>query len=288
MRDIFAVLQEIEADLSKSEQVLAAFLTTDTDFAVDASITEMAEKTGISPPTVTRFCRRLGCQNFADFKVQLARAASTGHRYIQADSWSPDPKDVADSLLAKAQGAMHEVRETLDLDVMDRAAAQIASAKMVAAFGSGGGSSMVADELQSRLFRLGVRITSSSDHAMQLMQAATLGKGDVLVTASQSGRNTELVRAMGAARNYGAFVIALTRAGRPVADAADLVINIDLEEGVNVLRPTSARFAYLLVVDILATRVAMMRETASREVLRRIKHHLVNLRDTDDKESLGD
>lgn len=288
MRDIFATLHEIEADLSKSEQVLAAFLVTDTDFAVNASITEMAEKSGISAPTITRFCRRLGCQNFADFKVQLASAASTGQRYLQADNWSPDPADVADNLMAKAQMAIHQVRESLDLQVIDEAAAEIASANMVAAFGSGGGSSMVATELQSRLFRLGVRITSSNDHALQLMQGAALSKGDVLIAASQSGRNEELVRAMAAARSYGAFVIALTRAERPVAGAADLVINIDLEEGVNVLRPTSTRFAYLLVVDILATRVAMLRETASREVLRRIKHHLVNVRDTDDREALGD
>lgn len=288
MRDIFAVLQEIEPDLSKSEQALAALLTSNTDFAVNASITEMAEKTGISPPTVTRFCRRLGCQNFADFKVQLASAAFAGHRYIQADSWSLDPVDVADSLLAKAHGAMHDVRQSLDLALVDQAAAKIASAKMVVSFGSGGGSSMVAAELQSRLFRLGLRITSSSDHAMQLMQAAVLTKGDVLIAASQSGRNAELVRAMEAARNYGAFVIALTRADRPVGNAADLVINIDLEEGVNILRPTSTRFAYLLVIDILATRVAMLREVGSREVLRRIKHQLVNARDADDREALGD
>ena len=78
------------------------------------------------------------------------------------------------------------------------------------------------------------------------------------------------------------------RQKRSLAEAADLTLPIDLEEGANILRPTSVRYAFLAVVDILATLVAMRREAPARETLRRVKQQLVTFRDPDDKEALGD
>ena len=114
----------------------------------------------------------------------------------------------------------------------------------------GGNSSMVVNELQNRLFRLGCRISASSDHAMNLMIAAASSPGDVVFGSSFSGRNAELVHCFGVLRERGTPTIALTQSGTPVAQAADLVIGVNLPEGVNIFRPTSTRFAYLAVVDI--------------------------------------
>ena len=60
--DIFARIQEEAGQFSASEQRIADILLNSFDFAVNASIIELAEKAEVSPPTVTRFCRRLGCQ----------------------------------------------------------------------------------------------------------------------------------------------------------------------------------------------------------------------------------
>jgi DNA-binding MurR/RpiR family transcriptional regulator len=97
-----------------------------------------------------------------------------------------------------------------------------------------------------------------------------------------------MVRALEAAKTYGAVVIALTRPGRPVADLADITIAIDLPEGENILRPSTSRYAFLFVTDLLATLVAMRRGDEARENLRRVKYQLSNTRDLDDKEALGD
>lgn len=62
--DIFATLQEERGRLSQSENRIADILLNDFEFAVNASIIELAGKADVSPPTVTRFCRRLGCEAF--------------------------------------------------------------------------------------------------------------------------------------------------------------------------------------------------------------------------------
>ncbi|MGO6980818.1 MurR/RpiR family transcriptional regulator [Rhizobium leguminosarum] len=286
--DIFSTLQEDKSRLSPSESRIAEIIVNDFEFAVNASIIELAERAEVSPPTVTRFCRRLGCESFSDFKVQLARTAHIGVRYLKPESKSTDPADVAQDIITKAQNALFLLHRSLDLAAIEAAVSHIAKADMIYAFGSGGNSSMIADELQNRLFRLGLRITASSDHSMQLMMAAAARPGDVLIGSSFSGRNMELVRAFELARQTKVKTIALTQTASPVAKAAEIVVPIDLPEGHNIYRPTSTRIAYIATIDILSSLVAYAVQPKATTTLRRIKQQLVIHRDGDDRQLLGD
>ncbi|MCO5732314.1 MurR/RpiR family transcriptional regulator [Rhizobium sp. SSA_523] len=286
--DIFALLQEERGQFSAAEQKIADILLGDFDFAVNASIIELAEKADVSPPTVTRFCRRLGCQNFADFKVRLAKSAFVGVRYLNPEAKSTQPADVAEDVITKAQNALFLIHRALDPAVLEKAADRLSRADMIYAFGSGGNSSMIANEFQNRLFRLGSRVTASSDHNMQLMFTAAAHSNDVLVGSSFSGRNHELIRCFKLANENGISTIALTQSGSEVANAAEVVIGIDLPEGDNIYRPTSTRFAFLAVVDVLASLVAYRNRKLSTVTLRHIKQQLVEHRDGDDRQILGD
>ncbi|NKN38737.1 MurR/RpiR family transcriptional regulator [Agrobacterium sp. a22-2] len=286
--DIFATLQEERAQLSPSEQRIADILLNDFDFAVNASIIELAERAEVSPPTVTRFCRRVGCQSFSDFKVQLAKTAYVGVRYLNPEAKSTEPADVASDIITKAQNALFLMHRAIDPGILDRVAERLSKAEMIYAFGSGGNSSMIASEIQNRLFRLGSRVTVSSDHSMQLMMTAAARPTDVIIGSSFSGRNAELVRSFNLAREAGITTIALTQSDSIVARAAELVIGIDLPEGDNIFRPTSTRFAYLALVDVVASLVAYRNRTQSTVTLRHIKQQLVEHRDGDDRQLLGD
>ncbi|WP_431323009.1 MurR/RpiR family transcriptional regulator [Rhizobium sp. YTU87027] len=286
--DIFSTLQEEKARLSPSENRIADILVNDFEFAVNASIIELAEKADVSPPTVTRFCRRLGCESFSDFKVQLARTAYVGMRYLKPEPKSTNPGDVAQDIITKAQNALFLLHRSLDLAAIELAAERLSRADMIYAFGSGGNSSMIANELQNRLFRFGLHVTASSDHGMQLMMAAAAKQTDVLIGSSFTGRNAELVRAFALARESRVTTIALTQSNSPVAQIAEIVVPIDLQEGSNIFRPTSTRIAYLAVVDILASLVAYAIQPKAAVALRRIKQQLVAHRDGDDRQLLGD
>ncbi len=286
--DIFARLQEERAQLSPSEQRIADILLGDFEFAVGASIIELAERAAVSPPTVTRFCRRLGCQSFSDFKVSLAKTSFVGVRYLNPEAKSTEPADVAEDVITKAQNALFLMHRALEPALLEKVADRLARAEMVYAFGSGGNSSMIAGELQNRLFRLGSRITASNDHNMQLMLTAAAGNNDVIIGSSFSGRNQELARCFRLANENGITTIALTQSDSPVARAAEVVIGIDLPEGDNIFRPTSTRFAYLAVVDVIASLVAYRNRKRSTVTLRHIKQQLIEHRDEDDRQVLGD
>lgn len=286
--DILAALQGEVENLSRSEQRIAEILFIDTEFAVNASIIELAARAEVSPPTVTRFCRRLGCQSFSEFKVRLAQTTFVGARYLKPESTAVSSVEVADNIVTRAQTALYNLHNALDIGLVDVVADKIVAAGMIYALGSGGNSSMIAGEIQNRLFRLGLRVTASVDHEMQLMLAAALKPDDIIIASSFSGQNLQLARTLEVAADYKVFSVALTRPGTPVANAATLVLPVDFPEGINILKPTSIRYAFLALVDIVATVAAMRVEESATETLRRIKHQVVAHRDKDDREALGD
>ena len=288
MVDIIGTLQREMDGLSRSEQRIANIVFDDRQFAVNASIIELAGRAEVSPPTVTRFCRRLGCQSFSEFKVRLAQSAFIGQRYDEPQSNASNAEEVVQTILTRAQSVLHNLNDQLDIPSIEHAADAIANAKMVYAFGSGGNSSLFAGEVQNRLFRLGLRAMATNDHSMQLMTASTVQEGDVVVGLSISGRNRELSRALEVASGYGAKIVTITKPQSLVAEATDVNIPIDLQEGKDVLRPSSARFAFLAAIDVVAHLVAIKRKDLAIEPLRRIKSQLVTFRDEDDSQPLGD
>src|SRR5262252_10741216 len=86
-----------------AEQVLA-----DPAAAARATIVELAERSGTSPATVTRFCRALGFEGYAD--LRLAIAGETGPA-ANAAGWTVDigreiePLDPPDRVLRQIMAA---------------------------------------------------------------------------------------------------------------------------------------------------------------------------------------
>jgi DNA-binding MurR/RpiR family transcriptional regulator len=287
--NLIVALADEDGKLSAMERKLAESVLADVNYATNASIIDIATRAGVSPPTVTRFCRRLGCASFSDFKVQLAKSAYVGLRYLKPEAVTTTPAQVAEDIVTKAQNALYEMHRTLDLDRINAAVDLLSKAEMIYAFGSGGNSSMIVNELQNRLFRLGAHISASNDHGMNLMLSAAAQPGTVVFGSSVSGRNEELISCFALLRERGIPTIALTQDGSSLADVADVVIPINLPEGRNIFRATSTRYASLAVVDIIANLVAYQDRAKSTRILRGIKEQLVKQRDGgDDSQILGD
>jgi len=286
--DLFHALSNEDDRLSDLEVKLAQFSLENVDFVVNSSISELAERAGVSPPTVTRFCRRLGCQGYSDFKMQLAKLAYVGVRYLKPEAPTATVEEVAHDIVSKAQNALFELHRQLDLNAIDKAAQLLRDADFIQAFGASGNSAMIVNELHNRLFRLGCRVNASNDHNMNLMISAAAQPGTVVFGSSFTGRDIGLVGCLELLRQQGIPTIAITQSGSPVAEAADVVIAIGMPEGKNIFRPTSTRYAYLAAIDILANMVAYKDRSKALKTLRNIKEELVRNRDGDDRQLLGD
>ena len=288
MLDLVGHLRLEKENFSRSERLLIDTILADVDAALNSSIVDLARAAEVSPPTVTRFCRRLGCDSFSAFKVRLAQSRFLGQRYFQPPIGPETVPDIARSMVNGAQATLYAFVERIDANALERAAGEIVNATYLLAFGSGGVSSMIAAELENRLFRLGLKVTASVDHQAQLMRAAGAPKGTVIIASSMSGNNAPLAKSLWIAGTYGHTRIAMTRPNSPVAAEADIVLAIDFPEYLDILQPTPARYAYLAMTDVLAQTVATRMQAPAINAIRRIKHQLVVNRDGDDTQALGD
>ena len=288
IQDIVGQLRTGRQSFTRSERALTDIILANIEQALKLSIVDLAAQAEVSPPTVTRFCRRLGCESFAEFKVRLAQSRFVGQRYFAKDAGPKAVQDIARGVVSGIQSTIYDTFERLDFEAIEQAAELLSRASYVLAFGSGGASSMMAMETETRLFRLGLKVSSSSDHQTQLMRASGAPPGTVILAYSLSGNNLPLARAMASAGENGHRRIAVTRSGSAVAAEADLLLAVDRQENLDILRPTPGRYAFLATVDILAQTVATRLGPTAIESMRRIKTQLVLTRDGDDSQPLGD
>src|SRR5688572_32888092 len=83
--DIVSRIQRVESELSPAERQVAAAVQLDFEAATRLTIAELAAKAGVSQPTVTRFCRSVGCASFNDFKIRLASTMTVAAVYLRSD-----------------------------------------------------------------------------------------------------------------------------------------------------------------------------------------------------------
>ncbi len=288
MLDIVGILQTEKDEFTRSERALTEIVLADVESVLKMSIVDLAAQADVSPPTVTRFCRRLGCDSYADFKVRLAQSRFVGQRYFAPTAGPSSVQEIAQGVVNGIQSTIYETFDHLDFAAIERAAESIVKSSFVLAFGSGGASSNMASEVETRLFRLGIRIASTDDHQLQMMRAASAPAGTLVIAFSMSGNNVQLAKALTIAGEYGLTRVVFTRSGSPVADQADILVPVRWHENSDILRPSPGRYAFLATIDVLSQTIATRLGQPAIASMRRIKHQLIVNRDGEDGQPLGD
>lgn len=288
--DLIMRIREVMQDLKPAEARVAEVVLKDPEFAVHASSATLADRAGVSEPTVTRFCRTLGQSGVRDFKLRLAQSLVVGAIYFH-DRPASNPESALpfrNKVFENARRAIDRAEEqTSDTEIIS-AVDFITGSTRVMVFGVGGGSTTLAQETQFRLFRYGVSVTSYCDTYLMRMAVATLGADDTAIFISATGRTEEMVEAADIARQYHARTIAITQSDTPLSTAVDVALTVDIPEDADVMKPTASRFAFLAVMDLLATAVGYRLGETAQETLRRVKYNLLSFRDGEVLEPLGD
>jgi DNA-binding MurR/RpiR family transcriptional regulator len=255
---------------------VAEHVLTDPAGAARATIVELAERSGTSPATVTRFCRAVGFEGYAG--LRLAIAGETG-RAARSAGWAADigreiePSDplerVLGQIMAADTQAMRDTAAMTDIASVERAADAIASASRVDIYGASG-SALVGAEMQFSLHRIGVAAWSWPDVHNGLASAALLSETDVALGISHSGQTRETIEMIAEAGSRGATTIALTSFPRsPLADVADIVLLTATQA--TTFRPDalSARHPQLVLLDLLYIAVAQRTHDRSHAAFQR-------------------
>ena len=281
------MLERIRASipaLPPAEQRVAKLLLADPRSFATLPVVELAERSHVSKPTVVRFCRSVGYDGLADFKLKLAGSVNEGVPFVHR---SVDDDDKAGDIVVKvidnAVAALLRYRNAAAGQSVERAIEALAQAgrggHRIEFYGVGN-SGIVALDAQHKFFRLGVMAAAISDGHVQVMSATMLKPGDCAVIISNSGRSRDLLDVADIARRRGATVIAITASGSPLAKEAQngahhILLAADHPEDADRYSPMVSRLLHLLIIDILTTGVALRLGSAQlRPMLQSIKKNL--------------
>lgn len=275
------MLERISASLpslAPAEQRVAQLVLADPHSFARLPVRELAEKANVSKPTVVRFCRSMGYDGLADFKLKLAGNVTEGvpyvHRSVDVDDKT---SDVLVKVIDNSVAAFLQYRNDANAAAIEQAVQAIVSTwrenKRLEIYGVGN-SGVVALDAQHKFFRLGIPSQATSDTHIQAMGVTMLGTGDCVILISNSGRTKDLVDVARVARNNGATVIAITSSHTPLSETSNILLSADNPEGSDLYSPMASRLLHLLIIDILATAVALKIGSALSNKLKDLRNSL--------------
>ena len=253
------ILESITAQyhsLTRSGKKLADYIFAHTGEAQYFSISTLAENSGVSEASITRFCHGLGLAGYNDFKLALAK---TDH-VTDMGELSDSPQGIAseDSLntifqkIHKASVlSLNETLELLDENAINKAVDLLVQADRVFCFGNGG-SMVMAMEAWARFSTATSRFVHVSDSHMQIMNTALATSRDVLLVFSYSGSTKDMEDTLQIAREHGVSIILVTHyPNSRAAQFEDVVLLCGYNEGPLQSGSIPAKVGQLLLIDCL-------------------------------------
>ncbi|MEX5748675.1 glucokinase [Massilia sp. X63] len=248
---------QLRHSLSPAEQRVASLVLEQPRLVLNEPIAEIARLADVSQPTVIRFCRSLGFQGLADFKLKFASSltGSIPVRHSQVRI-SDSTHDLSAKVIDNTVSAILRFRDQLDVRSLDRAIELVSRARRVEFFAMGN-SRAVALDGQHKFFRFRIPTSLYGDSHLFKLAAELLQPGDVVIAVSNSGSIAELLEAVDIARAAGADVIAISNSQSPLARKASVCLAVDHAEDSTSFLSMISRILQLLLIDILAVGISV-------------------------------
>ncbi|MFT9497968.1 MurR/RpiR family transcriptional regulator [Anaerosolibacter sp.] len=253
-------IKERKGEYTQSEVKLANYILENTHDIYNLSVQSLADLSQTSPASVVRFCQKIGYEGFQEFKIALVKDISQNQENdetIYEDITIHDSvRDIMQKISQENTLAIENTLKLMDETEIERAIEAIANGKDIYIYGVGA-SGLVAMDFQYKLMRIKKKVSMYLDSHTQLASSVHIGKEDVAIGISYSGKTLETYKAMEMAKKKGAITIAITKYGKnPLSEIADINIQVaGMENNIRVGAITS-RIAQLTAIDVLFVGVA--------------------------------
>lgn len=262
--------------LPASEKLVADYVLQNKDDLFLFPIKELAQKSGTTQASWTRFAQAIGYDGLKDLKNAYYAEANTSLKQVDKGpkiafkdvNEYTSLQSIADNICATSVQAVQTTYRLFDVGTFNDVVTKIVGAKQIQLFGIGT-ASVAAYDLYCKLLRIHYNVVFNQDFHMSLMTISQSGPDDVCLFFSDNAKNKEIMQLFGIAKNKGATTIAVTKLGNnALTTGCDHVLfatspEIDKKSGI-----TSSRFAQLFLVDTLYTAIANRDYDNIREYLK--------------------
>ncbi|MEY3951649.1 MAG: hypothetical protein RL320_451 [Pseudomonadota bacterium] len=268
-----------QGELSPSESKLAQELLENPTRFSRGTAASLAQTVGVSPPTVVRFCRRLGFAGLADFKLSLAESlGASGVPYVHQsvgtrDSMTQIAEKMAETTHQTLQLFARKIDESRYKKALDRLEKCLKGRHRLIIFGVGS-SGLVSMDAEHKFQRLGMHASAYRDGHLQVITASLCQPDDLVLVISNAGRSADLLEVTKLAQSRGTFTIAITSSHSPLSQIADLSLAADHAENYDLYSPMVSRILHLTLIDMLTTGLAIRLGPSLGKRLKNIKSNL--------------
>jgi len=264
------------SDLYSAEKKVADYILDNPQEIMHLSVTEVASQSRVSEATVVRFCRSLGYKGYQDFKLTLARDTVSPIKTIHEDlEKSDDIGAITHKVFQNNIQALKDTLEVLDIKEMERAKEVLMKAEKILIIGVGTSSPNVMDAY-NKFFRIGLNCSSQTDSHLQVMEAALLKKGDVLVAISHSGSTKDPIETLKVAKKRGATTICITNNSlSPITKEADIKLLTASRETRFKSEALASRIAQTSIINALFMALSLHRFNKTLRYTKLIEESIV-------------
>jgi RpiR family transcriptional regulator, carbohydrate utilization regulator len=207
--DIIARINGMLNSLSPSEKTVGEYILDNHEQIPLLTLSEVAANSGVSDTTAVRFFKSLGFARWFDLKIALVGTTRSVHDIYKEVELTDSIRTIASKVIQGSILALKETEALLDDQGLTNAVDLLVRASRILVVGAGT-SGPIANDLFSRLFRLGINVKVETDAHLQVMQCALLTSSDVVVAISHTGESNNTLNAARVAKRRGCAVICIT------------------------------------------------------------------------------
>ena len=255
----------------ESEKKIGTYIIQHTAQVVDMTVGELAQACGVSDASVSRFCKKINMKGFHHLKITLAKEISEKGNDDQEVSNHISVNDIEQSLKNILANKVTEITQTvsmMDIKQLHEILDKLNSAKTVQFFAVGN-TIPVAIDGAFKLNQIGIPAVSGTIWETQIGYTYNMTADDVVVTISNSGESTAVLRALEAARSVGATTLSITNSEKSsAAQLSDYHITTATREKLFLDGYCFSRVSATTVIEILYLFLTSMRKDSYKSIVR--------------------
>ena len=255
----------------KSEKKIGTYIIQHTAQVVDMTVGELAQACGVSDASVSRFCKKINMKGFHHLKITLAKEISEKGNDNKEVSNHISVNDIEQSLKNILANKVTEITQTvsmMDIKQLHEILDKLNSAKTVQFFAVGN-TIPVAIDGAFKLNQIGIPAVSGTIWETQIGYTYNMTADDVVVTISNSGESTAVLRALEAASSVGATTLSITNSEKSsAAQLSDYHITTATREKLFLDGYCFSRVSATTVIEILYLFLTSMRKDSYKSIVR--------------------
>jgi DNA-binding MurR/RpiR family transcriptional regulator len=269
------------AEFNPAMKQIADFILSSSDKVFSMGIRELAEASGVSDASVTRFVRLLQYKSFKSFQMAWAQSSADGSGSSKKPAKSEvifeyggvSPRDSAEEIGEKVFRSniqmLSDTMKVIDYKKVEYVTKLILKARNLVFLGVGR-SFVTAESGRIRFNRLGINSFCYSDSQEIIVSTTTCTSKDVFFGISNFGRSAAVVKNLVHAKDRGAATVGITCAeGSPLAQVVDVCFltafnhtNMEYHTGKQMFEPACENIPQITLLDCIYMNVALKQDKA--------------------------